>query len=181
MKLETKKLILKEPDLDDVSNIIENLNNYDVSKYLPAIKYPYTMGDGLSWIKFCRKIKHEQPRTRYEFSIQLKFDKRVVGGISLKNINKESAEVGWWLGERYWKKDIMTEALKKIIEFGFNNLELKIINVSFNKENVASYHLSQKFKFQKSNWKETDEETYSLLKGDWERNEGDYVEIKKVK
>ncbi len=169
MKLKTKRFILKDPTLNDVNDIVENLNNYNISKYLPAVKYPYTTSEGVLWINFCKKIKHEQPRTRYEFSVQLKFDKRVVGGISLKNINKQSAEVGYWLSEKYWGKHIMSEVLEKVIEFGFNKLKLKIINVSFDKGNVASYHLLQKFKFQQSNWKETDEETYSLLKKDWEK------------
>ena len=50
-----------------------------------------------------------------------------VGGISLHrgtDIERLSAEVGYWLGEDYWGRGIMTEAIRLVTRHAFTTLDL---------------------------------------------------------
>ena len=66
----------------------------------------------------------------------------------------------------------MSEAIEKVIQFGFNNMKLHSIEANINPDNLASAQLLKKFKFVKEayfkenyffNGKFLDSEIYSLL------------------
>ena len=48
--IETERLILRQYSLDDVSDIVEGLNNLNVTKWLAGAPYPYTDKDALHFI-----------------------------------------------------------------------------------------------------------------------------------
>ncbi len=90
------------------------------------------------------------------------------------------AEIGYWLGEKYWSQGIVTEAAKKVIEFAFNDLKLNRIDVHAVIENKGSNRVIEKLGFvfegtkkQAMRAKATnvlhDINTYGLLKEDWEK------------
>ena len=74
------------------------------------------------------------------WAITLKETQELVGTICLWNFTKDKliAEVGYELLPNYHKKGIMNEALKKVMEFGFGVLNLKIIEAFTHKKNEAS-------------------------------------------
>lgn len=49
--IETERLILRQYKLDDVNDIVEGLNNINVTKWLQGAPYPYTEEDALHFIK----------------------------------------------------------------------------------------------------------------------------------
>jgi len=55
MKLETKRLILREWNKKDVNDSVQGLNNLEVSKWLALVPYPYTNKDAEKWINYCIK------------------------------------------------------------------------------------------------------------------------------
>ena len=66
--------------------------------------------------------------------------------ISLMNIDEKNknAEIGYWLGKKYWGKGIMREAVKLILQFGFKKLKLERIYAKVLHPNVASAKLLEK-------------------------------------
>ncbi len=82
----------------------------------------------------------------YTFAIKQSSDDKFTGLIALKRGNKKykKAEVWYKLNSKYWNKGFGTEALSKILDFGFNELELHRIEAGCAVENIASIKLLEK-------------------------------------
>jgi len=78
-------------------------------------------------------------KDNYIFAIRNKQDLFFMGGIGLK-VEKDHnrAELGYWLGEPFWKKGYTTEATTAIIKFGFKELQLNKIVATYIDTNLAS-------------------------------------------
>ena len=57
------------------------------------------------------------------------------------------AEIGYWLAKPYWKKGIMSEAVKKICEIGFNEFGLSRITANVFEQNIGSARVVEKCGF----------------------------------
>jgi ribosomal-protein-alanine N-acetyltransferase len=78
MVLETKRLILREWDENDIDDLVDGLNNFEVSKWLVYVPYPYTKENAESWVSHCRQIAAKRTdRTSFEFAIELKNEKKL--------------------------------------------------------------------------------------------------------
>ena len=84
-----------------------------------------------------RQYRRGQPGS---FAITLRDSGRMIGTIGYMWINVEykSAEVGYSLSRDYWNKGIMTEALRRVIAFGFEELRLNRIEAQHEVDNPAS-------------------------------------------
>ncbi|MEM4605667.1 MAG: GNAT family protein [Candidatus Pacearchaeota archaeon] len=177
--LKTPSLILrkfgeKKTDIDD---LVEGLNNIEVTKWLLLIPYPYTKKDAEKWIKYCQKNYRKKKKDSYEFAIELKEEKKLIGGFGLSKINKEqgTANVGYWLNQKYHRKGYGSEALKAVLDLAFRKLKLRRIEASVFAGNPSSGKLLEKFgakqegikrkaKICKSDRKIKDELIYGLLR-----------------
>ena len=79
--IETDRLILRQWRLDDVNDVVEGLNNLNVTKWLAQVPYPYTEEDAKSFIT--KSIENNL----YNFAIILKEENKVIGGTQLTNIS----------------------------------------------------------------------------------------------
>lgn len=68
--------------------------------------------------------------------------------IEQSDIYRHSAELGYWLGEPYWGKGIVTEAVKMISSYGFNELKIERIFAGVFDFNKASINVLQKNGYQ---------------------------------
>ena len=72
--------------------------------------HPYTLDDAHAFIKIALSMK---PRTFFAIEV----DGQAAGGIGYllhDDVERVSAEIGYWLGERYWNRGITTEALAAV-------------------------------------------------------------------
>ena len=136
MKLTTKRLILRAVTNKDIPDIVGNINNLNVTKWLSVVPYPYNKKDAKIWIK--EKIKEERKKKRdsYQFVIELKSEKRVIGGMGIHHIDnfQGKARVGYWLGQKYWRQGYGSEALEALLSFGFKklkNVKIPLLNKIF--------------------------------------------------
>lgn len=180
MRLVTKRLILRDANVKDAKDIAENANDYDVWYFTDSIPHPYSLKDAKSFIEKCERDRKEKPRKNYSFGIEIKSEKKIVGKISLFRINKEHkrAGIGYWIGKKYRKQGIVSEAEKAVLDFAFNKLKLNKINGDAMTENVGSNKLFEKFGFRKvgilkeeliKKGKKKDVYHWELLKGDYKK------------
>jgi len=180
MILKTKRLILRPFRKSDVDDLVKNANNLNVSQYLGEVSYPYTKKDAEWFINSCSKKLKVKPCEDYSFGIEFKTLNKIIGVVSLTKVDSfhGKASLGYWLGENYWRQGIMSEAVKAIIDFGFNTLKLRRISVSAFTPNKNSNALIKKMGFKKeglrrkyfkakSTGKIYDTNFYGLLKEEW--------------
>ncbi len=181
MKLETKRLTLRDWTKRDISDLIEGLNNYNVSKWLALVPHPYTKKDAQEWINYCRQNAKSKNRGYY-FAIELKSEKKVIGGIDINKINKFHGigGGGFWVNAKYHRQGYGAEALAAKIDFAFNKLKLRRLESGFFKGNKPSLNLQKKFGYKveglrrkgfkcKADGKLKDEYITALLRNDWKK------------
>lgn len=181
MKLTTKRLILRDIELKDAKDLVKQINNINISKWLLVVPYPYTMKDAKWYINNCKE-KKKRPRTSYSFSVELKEKPGIIGGIGLSKVNIEqgTADIGYWIGEDYWRKGYTSEGVGKLINYAFNKLKLRRLTISAFKENKGSNGLAKSlgFKFEgtlrqvvkcKATGEIHDENVWSLLKSEYQK------------
>jgi RimJ/RimL family protein N-acetyltransferase len=184
IKLETERLILREPKLSDWKDIVEGIGDVSVSEYLATAPSPYKKKDALGWIKKEIKLSKEKKRKSYKFLIKLKSEKKIIGNISISNINYDSEiseNGGAWINKRYQKRGYITEAKIAAIEFAFNKLKLRKLETGAYSDNLASNKTQKKMGYKlegcrkkhhisKATGKIHDENIYGLMKEDWKKN-----------
>ena len=145
MILETERLILRSPTMKDVDDLIKNISDLKISKWLLVVAYPYTKEDAEWWINHCE----EKGEKNYEFNIELKSSGELIGGVGLSNIKEEqgTADIGYWLGTGHQRKGIMSEAVKAVLDLAFNKLKLRRLEAPIFAGNEPSQGLAKSLGF----------------------------------
>ena len=86
--IETERLILRPYKLSDVDDIVEGLNNINVSKWLAFVPYPYTLEDAKDY------IQKSIDTNAYNFAIVLKSENKVIGATQLSDISNIHGTAG---------------------------------------------------------------------------------------
>lgn len=83
------------------------------------------------------------------WAIEHKVSKKVIGTISIWNIDKEqgTAELGYGIIPDYQGKGLMKEALLIAVDYGFNAMKLKSLDAYTEENNISSNKLLDKCKF----------------------------------
>jgi RimJ/RimL family protein N-acetyltransferase len=141
MEIKCGKCILRGWKKSDIENLAENANNHRIAVNMRDLfPHPYTIEDAKTWIDITNNDE-----TKSNFAITVK--NKAVGGIGLalgEDIEKISAEVGYWLGEKYWGNGITSSALNGIVKYGLNDLGLKRIFAKPLEHNTASRRVLEK-------------------------------------
>lgn len=147
MKLETKRLILRSWAEADIPDLIEGLNDLEVAKWLAFVPYPYSQKDAEGWIRFSRLTQNPGHADSYHFAIELKAQHKVIGGVTLDQINftHGTAGGGIWISARYQNQGYGTEAFGEKIRFAFEDLKLRRMDNGFFADNPASWPMQEKF------------------------------------
>lgn len=139
IELHTDNLVIKKPSEKHLNFLIKELNNWNISKWLIEVPYPYSIDDAKYWVK---KTKQDE----YSFNIYLK--NKLIGGVSLSNQRENSKwELGYWIGEEYWGNGYAIEACENLISYFFSNTNNSIIYASHMKDNIKSKKIIIKLGF----------------------------------
>ncbi|MBR9705885.1 GNAT family N-acetyltransferase [Candidatus Pacearchaeota archaeon] len=146
VRLVTKRLALTEVLPEYELSIAKYANNLEVSKWMFPLPYPYRLSDARWFINDCAKKRKKRPKKSYFLAITFKDTGQYLGGIGVHSIDKDKGEceLGYWLGQPFWRKGIVSEACNKLISYAFNRLKLRKIIVPVFESNVRSAGLAQK-------------------------------------
>ena len=130
--------------MDDAPSLAKNANNRRVSITLrDRFPYPYGLDDAKNFIERAMSAQLEK-----NFCIDV--DGCAVGGIGFllgEDVYRHTAEFGYWLGEEFWGKGIMTEAVTAFVNYCFENFSLNRIFASAYANNPASARVLEKAGF----------------------------------
>jgi ribosomal-protein-alanine N-acetyltransferase len=117
---------------------------------------PTWPADDLTRAAFRRRIRRYQSEMRddhsYAFFIFSQPDSVLVGGVTLSNVTRgmtQTGTVGYWMGERYANRGMMTRAVRALVPFAFNALRLHRLEAACLPHNRASMRLLEKVGFRR--------------------------------
>lgn len=120
---------------NDKQALIELANNWNIAKNLrDGFPHPYTEKDA---DKFILDSMEATPTTRF----CIEKDGVYVGNVGLhpdSDIYRMNAEIGYFIGEPFWGQGIATQAIKMMVEYGFNELKLHRIQAGVFDYNTRS-------------------------------------------
>lgn len=147
--LETERLILRNFVLEDLDDLFEYASQEKVGPM--AGWEPHT--DKENTLKYLKKIINKP----LQFAIVLKEENKVIGTVELMDCHKErfknieieedAKEIGCVLSEKYWQKGYMTEAIKEIIRYTFEELNVDVIYTCNASKNIGSSKVQEKCGF----------------------------------
>ena len=167
MQLQTNRLSFRQLSPDDLYNIHE-LHSLPETDRFNTLGVPETIEVTEKVINDWLVEQHTKPRTSYIFCLYLTDTKQFIGLIAI-NIGKpkyQTAEVWFKIHVTHWNKGYTTEALTKLIEFGFKELGLHRIEAGCAVENIASGKVLEKVGMTKEGMKRKK----LPIRGEWKDN-----------
>lgn len=121
MRLELSKCKVRLWTPADLDDLVKNANNRKVSVDLRDLfPFPYEEFNGRRFLDWIGK---QSPPTVWAIEVE----GEAVGGIGIDvkaDIERVSAEIGYWLGEKWWGRGIATEVLVAVTAEAFRQFEL---------------------------------------------------------
>lgn len=141
LTIETERLILRRWKLTDADDLVEGLNNINVSKWQSHTPYPYTKDDAIAFINKAIDTK------AYFFAVVYKENNKVIGGVQIRNIDLEqgTASGGIWINEDYQGIGIGKETWGARIKYAFEYLNLRRLENGFFEGNERSFKMQEYF------------------------------------
>jgi RimJ/RimL family protein N-acetyltransferase len=114
MEILLKSCLLRSWRLGDADAIARHANNHKIWLNLrDAFPYPYTVQDAREFIK---SLKDRTPETTFAIAVNGEAAGSV-GFVLRHDVERVSAEIGYWLAEPFWGRGIATEALAAMTEY----------------------------------------------------------------
>lgn len=125
----------------DRAALVAHANNRNVSRNLrDRFPYPYTAETADWWIKH---VAGQEP----EASFAIATAEELIGGIGLElgeDVHHRSAEIGFWLGEPFWGRGIVTAAVRAFTPWAFERFDLLRVWAGVFETNPASARVLEK-------------------------------------
>jgi len=170
----------------DEYSLSENANNRKIwDRVRDFFPNPYTVRDAVSWIRMNRS--YQQP-----VNLAIEIDGRAVGnvGFTIKDdIYRNNAEIGYWLGEAYWGRGVMSEVVPTAVHYMFRNFSINRVFACVLEGNSSSMRVLEQAGFRPEavlrqaatkNGRFLDEHIYALLREEYvSRNESVTLEARR--
>ena len=139
--LETERLVLRAPRLEDVKAVAMQANDRRIAENTARIPHPYRLTDADDFIATANL------GTETVFLITLR-NGAVIGACGFTQVDRHPPEIGYWLGVKHWGKGYATEAVRAMIDHIFTDLGDESINAAARVTNPASRRVLEKCGFQ---------------------------------
>lgn len=144
-RIETDRLILRRYVIEDADAMYKNwASDSEVTKFLtwqPHSSVDVSRGIIENWLKEYSDEKY------YQWAIVLKDNgNEPIGGISVVHMNEDISmvHIGYCLGRAWWRRGIMSEALKAVMDFMFDTVEVNRVESRHDPMNPNSGKVMQK-------------------------------------
>ena len=144
MELKLKSCTIRQLIKQDAAAIQRYANNRKIWANLRDIfPHPYLLENAHAFLGFVLK---EEPMT--DFAIAT--DSEAIGCIGLRlgdDVHRKTAELGYWLGEPFWGRGIMSEAVQEFTRWAFKAFDLQRIFAQPFADNTGSVRVLEKAGF----------------------------------
>lgn len=170
--LETERMLLRAFTPDDAPAVLLYRGNADAMRYIPK-PIQSTLDDALNMIREITEMIAANDGICW--AIELKSNQEVIGSMSYHLIQKahHRAELGYMIHPSHWGKGYVSEAVKALLDYAFNNVKFHSVEAIIDPLNTASANVLLKSGFVKEghfkenfvhNGEFTDTAIYSILR-----------------
>ena len=146
MRLECAQCLVRNWTRTDRESLVENANNRNVWRNLgERFPHPYTASDADTWLS---NLENLVVPTHWAVEV----DGHAVGGVGV-DLGKlefiKSGRFGYWLGESYWGRGIMTEVVRATSDYVMRKYALVRLEAPVFEWNPASMRVLEKCGFER--------------------------------
>lgn len=130
----------KKSDAGALSNLLNNKKILDNLR--DGLPYPYLESDALDYINLCLSADKTA-----NFCFAVVCNGVLAGSVGVfrqQNIHCKTAEIGYYIGEKFWGKGVATEAVGLACKHVFENTDIVRIYAEPFAENTASCRVLEK-------------------------------------
>ena len=142
-RIEAERLILRKITEEDVNDIFEYASVPEVTTFVLWDTHK-TKQNSIEFVK----LAGEQFNNNISivWGIEIKSENKLIGSIDLRDWNSihRCGEIGYVISKEYWNRGYVSEAVKAIINFGFEILHLNRIEAHCEEENIGSWKVMEK-------------------------------------
>jgi RimJ/RimL family protein N-acetyltransferase len=142
--LKLRSSIIRPWTVEDAIAIQRHANNRKIWICLRDIfPHPYTLENAHAFLGFVLK---EDPQTTFAITTE----SEAIGCIGLRlgnDVHRKTAELGYWLGEPFWGRGIMSKAVQEFTRWAFKAFDLQRIFAEPFENNAASARVLEKAGF----------------------------------
>lgn len=146
---------LSESLIDDYLKMV---NDPDVAKMISKKNRIFTYEQELEW------VKEKLEENACIFSMIEKDTSEYIGNIEIMNINNNIGEIGISITANKQDKHYGTEAMKRIVEYGYNELNLDGFELNVYSTNPRAIRCYEKVGFIKDGVGKTEDDIHMMLK-----------------
>jgi 8-oxo-dGTP diphosphatase len=144
-ELETDRLRLRRLQPSDAPVIAPLVNDWEVARYTSHIPHPYTVQMADEFIAAQAEAPANGSRV---FAVLRKDDDVLVGCVGLhRESGSHHGEIGYWIGRQYWGQGYASEAVRSVVDYAFNELNLAELEAGAVPVNRASHRVLAKAGF----------------------------------
>lgn len=141
VQLQSENIDYIKLSVDLIDDYLVMVNDEDIQKQISKNKRVYTYDDELAWVK--EKIEKQD----IIFSMLERSTGNFIGNVEFMKVNNGSAEFGICITPTYQNNHYGTEAIKAMIDYGFNKLNLNEIYLIVFSNNKRAIHCYKKLGF----------------------------------
>jgi ribosomal-protein-alanine N-acetyltransferase len=144
VELKLQRCTIRDWRMEDASSVLKHANNRNVSRTLrDRFSYPYTIENAK---EFLARSTSKEPRNNFCIEI----NGEATGGIGVhvgEDVHRHVASIGYWLGEEFWGRGVMSEVVPAFVNHCFENLPLHRIYAEAFENNLGSARILEKAGF----------------------------------
>lgn len=173
LKTDSQLRLLEETDAFELFALTDR-NRVRLRQWLPFVDAAQSPDDSLAFIRMARKQLADNQGTHYGI-----FDQgKLAGVIGYHYIDWHNrfTSIGYWLGEQYQGKGLVTTAVRSLLDNAFHRWKLNRVEIRVATENLKSQAVPERLGFVKEGvlrqheWLHdhfVDHISYSMLASEW--------------
>ena len=175
-RLETPRLILRPFEERDILPFSAYRSDPEVARY-QGWSTPFLPAEAARFVAGMIQTRPGTPGEWYQVAIELKADGDMIGDCAFcVSADGRQAEIGYTLARRYQGQGYASEALARLLETLFFDLNLHRVHANLDPQNIPSARLLERLGFRveghfveslwfKGRW--ADEAWYAILQQEW--------------
>lgn len=159
--IETQRLALKNYAADEKENLISLLTDETIMKHVDSGVFSQEKAEEL-WVKLIENFYPQGIRTIW--AVFAGDNSRYIGHAAIRPrpTKKEDWEISYMLKTEEWGKGFATEIARRLIEYGFDELNLTEVVATIDDDNFASIKVVEKAGMSFSHYEYDDDGRFSV-------------------